>query len=120
MRIFIKERIADLPVTNKRPLSLSVPKPLFARSHSHTAFGFQAMAIPDTGRPQETMSDDVDNSMDKGADIANEGKAINGGMQVIYGSSLSMHSHFLPEPEDSIQPTIQGVSTGLSLSNFTY
>ena len=38
------------------------------------------MAIPDTGRPQETMSDDVDNSMDEGADIANKGKAINGGM----------------------------------------
>ena len=47
--------------------------------HSCTAFGFQAMAIPDTGRPQETMSDDVDNSMDEGADIENEGKAINGG-----------------------------------------
>ena len=79
VRISIKERIADLPVMNERPLNLSVPKPLFARSHSHTAFGFQAMAILDTGHPQETMSDDVDNSMDKGADIANEGKAINGG-----------------------------------------
>ena len=78
-RIFIKERIANLPVMNEWPLNLNVPKPLFARSHSCTAFGFQAMAIPDTGRPQETMSDDVDNSMDKGTDIANEGKAINGG-----------------------------------------
>ena len=72
VRIFIKERIADLPVTNKWPLNLSVPKTLFARSHSHTAFGYQAMAIPDTGCPQETMSDDVDNSMDKGADIVLE------------------------------------------------
>ena len=80
VRIFIKEKIADLPVTNKWPLNLSVPKPLFARSHSHSVFGFQAMAIPDTGHPQETMSDDVDNTMDKGTDIANEGKAINRGM----------------------------------------
>ena len=79
VRIFIKERIADLPVTNERPLNLSVPKPSFARSHSCTAFGFQAMAILDTGHPQETMSDDVDNSMDEGTDIVNEGKAINGG-----------------------------------------
>ena len=79
-RIFIKERIADLPVMNKGPLNLSVLKPSFARSHSCTAFGFRAMAIPDTGRPQETMSDDVDNSMDEGADIANKGKAINRGM----------------------------------------
>ena len=80
VRIFVKERIADLPVVNERPLNLSVPKPSFAGSHSRTAFGFQAMATPDTGCPQETMSDDVDNSIDEGTDIANEGKAINRGM----------------------------------------
>ena len=79
MRILIKEKIADLPVTNEQPLNLSISKPSFARSHSRTAFGFQAMAIPDTGHPQETISDDVDNAMDEGADMANEGKAINGG-----------------------------------------
>jgi hypothetical protein len=54
-------------------LNLNVPKPSFATSHTRTAFGFQAMAIPDTDRPQDiTMadSDGVDdaNKTDEGAD----------------------------------------------------
>jgi hypothetical protein len=51
VRIFIKDKIADLPVMNKQPLNLSVLKPLFARSHSCTIFGFQAMAILHTDHP---------------------------------------------------------------------
>jgi hypothetical protein len=80
VRIFIKEKIADLPLMNEQPLNLSVLKLLFARSHPCSAFGFQAMVILDTDYPQDiTMSDGVDNAMDKGTDIANEGKVIDRG-----------------------------------------
>ena len=77
-----------------RPLNLSVPKPSFARSHSHTAFSFQAMAIPDTDFPQDTMSDDVDNAMDEGADIANEGKATNRGKLYMIHLSINAFTFF--------------------------
>jgi hypothetical protein len=80
-KIFIKEKVANLPVVNERPLELIIPKPSFARSHPRTAFGFQAMAPPpDTDHPQDIpMSDGVDDAMNEGADIANEGEVIDGG-----------------------------------------
>ena len=34
-------KIPDLPVTNDPPLELHAPKPVFANSHSRSAFGFQ-------------------------------------------------------------------------------
>ena len=60
------------------PLNLNVLKPSFAESHSHSAFSFQATAIPDMEDIYMTdIVDDV-NEMDKDVDIAIEDKHIDG------------------------------------------
>ena len=78
------------------------------------------MVIQDTDHPQDTiMADNVDdaNKMDEDAVIANEGQDawVDGGKLDMI-RSLSMHSHFLPEPEDNIQPTIEDGILGSFLS----
>jgi hypothetical protein len=85
-RNFIKE-IADepSPAIDDLPLNLDVPKPSFANAHSRSAFGFQAMAIPDT--QDFDMADDIyegfvdeANKMDENANIVNdEDNGVNGG-----------------------------------------
>ena len=105
---------------NDPPLNLNPPKPSFASSRSGSTFGFRAMVIQDTDHPQDTiMADNVDdaNKMDEDAVIANEGQDawVDGGKLDMI-CSLSMHSHFLPEPKDNIQPTIEDGILGSFLS----
>ena len=68
LQIFIKGKTAELlPATNNPPLSLHVPKPSLTNSHSHSAFGFCAMAISSTDHPQDTNMNDA-NEMDTNPD----------------------------------------------------
>ena len=95
LQIFIKGKTAELlPATNDPPLNLHVPKPSLTNSHSHSAFGFCAMAIPDMDHPQDANMDNAykvnnhANKMDTDADANIPNKTKNNTQPSIQGRNL--------------------------------